>query len=724
MKQRGSWHAFGRLGILLATFTLSGCGYSSDQTVTLKIRGDLTEAKRDKIAETLKGMTDDSSHSYSGTWTGTTMSVSLAPVADVDAFAKKIEFGEVTSIEGRTIHVAVGDQAKGSDGPPKSVDSWRRGDSKPQAAADPTSSDAGGSSAKSSQDGSARGYASPQAAFAALKRGFANKEWNVATGALTDEAQRNMAGALVMVLGFTALDESKRPQIMELFDKHGLDTDDGSAKEQEDKDADDAPTIVIGPDGGPSVADVAKLAEPIANKQVFLADAFTWLDEQADGSGFPPPPARGELIDVQIDGDSARGTLVQAAVTNVPERKEPIEFRKFDGRWLIHLSEETFDVSSSEPLSEPPLDADFEIEFPGTQPEQPAAKLPPVEIPDKPVSGTLFGKEFQPDRYELSHQGILKLRQGDDFLADAEILLFLFPKEGQPLAGQTWNIGPDQEFGGPHIHAKRKHDDDRKTEIVTSGYRLQLELKESKDGKIAGRIYLKLPEDEVEATVAGTFTVEQPYDPDDPPTARQVPYVQGKINVADASGDWLRAGYVGVTNEGKAESNTAGTKITVDSSTGWVQSTTYKPRITAIRAPDDGTATFRHLKLTPGTYFIYAKWGEDFLAGEWHEVAKDAKLDIDIKLDAEATGSLTVTTAANRRRQFISLLPLNEQGEIPQAAKENAFSLSRRLLSKRVENDEVHFKSLKPGRYRVFLGRDKSQDVTVTSDTPTNVRFE
>lgn len=106
---------------------LVGCSYGPEETVTLEISGVADVAQREEIEEQLKTLTDGSGHSMSTTATGDSMTVELAPVSDVEAFAGKIDFGEVTSVDGRTVKVAVGagnnenddaadDQARGGDG--------------------------------------------------------------------------------------------------------------------------------------------------------------------------------------------------------------------------------------------------------------------------------------------------------------------------------------------------------------------------------------------------------------------------------------------------------------------------------------------------------------------------------------------------------------------------------------------------------------------------------
>jgi uncharacterized lipoprotein YajG len=103
------------LSPLIAVLLLAGCSYGPEQTVTIEITGTMDDAEQDQITEKLKTMTDGSGHSMSSFSSGNSMTIELAPVSDVQAFADKIDFGEVTAVEGRTVKVSVGDDADGEE---------------------------------------------------------------------------------------------------------------------------------------------------------------------------------------------------------------------------------------------------------------------------------------------------------------------------------------------------------------------------------------------------------------------------------------------------------------------------------------------------------------------------------------------------------------------------------------------------------------------------------
>lgn len=97
--------------VLFAAVLLTqiGCNFKFEhdpaKTVTIEITGISNDADRDKIDETLKGMTDGSGHMLTSTWTGDKTTINLSPVTDVEAFSRKINFGKVTEVDGRTVKV-------------------------------------------------------------------------------------------------------------------------------------------------------------------------------------------------------------------------------------------------------------------------------------------------------------------------------------------------------------------------------------------------------------------------------------------------------------------------------------------------------------------------------------------------------------------------------------------------------------------------------------------
>lgn len=95
--------------LAVVLLTLSGCGISFEhdpaKTVTVEISGIDDATDREAVQETLKGMTDGSSHIMTTSSSGDQMTIKLSPVTDVKAFSQKINFGKVTEVEDRTVKV-------------------------------------------------------------------------------------------------------------------------------------------------------------------------------------------------------------------------------------------------------------------------------------------------------------------------------------------------------------------------------------------------------------------------------------------------------------------------------------------------------------------------------------------------------------------------------------------------------------------------------------------
>jgi hypothetical protein len=136
-----------------------------------------------------------------------------------------------------------------------------------------------------------------------------------------------------------------------------------------------------------------------------------------------------------------------------------------------------------------------------------------MKIPEGMPSGTVGGKPFKADKASYNPTvKTLNLRQGSGFLADEEVIVFLFLKKDESIEGKTWSIAADGKFdqSRPHIHLVWKDDGKNKggRTAFTDKYALKLEFgMAGTDGKVPGKIYLS-GGDEKKSVVAGTFEVE------------------------------------------------------------------------------------------------------------------------------------------------------------------------------------------------------------------------
>jgi ABC-type uncharacterized transport system auxiliary subunit len=93
--------------IALSAAAVAGCDFKHDpaKMVTIEVTGVANDAQRDRVQDAVKKWVDGSSHMMTTMSSGDKLSIDLSPVTDVDAFAKKIDFGEVSKVEGRKVSV-------------------------------------------------------------------------------------------------------------------------------------------------------------------------------------------------------------------------------------------------------------------------------------------------------------------------------------------------------------------------------------------------------------------------------------------------------------------------------------------------------------------------------------------------------------------------------------------------------------------------------------------
>jgi len=94
--------------IILAILLLPGCNpfkHDPEETVTIEISSISKSTEREEVLEILRGMTDTAGHRMSIRSDGDKMTIILSPVSDVQAFARRINFGHVVKIDDRTVKI-------------------------------------------------------------------------------------------------------------------------------------------------------------------------------------------------------------------------------------------------------------------------------------------------------------------------------------------------------------------------------------------------------------------------------------------------------------------------------------------------------------------------------------------------------------------------------------------------------------------------------------------
>lgn len=123
-----------------------------------------------------------------------------------------------------------------------------------------------------------------------------------------------------------------------------------------------------------------------------------------------------------------------------------------------------------------------------------------VTIPAQNASGTLFGAPFKCDKAQINTMmNTIEFREGTEFIAERSIMVFLFLSPGEKLYGRTFTA--DGEVPpSPHVHLKSGET----VKILSDDYAVRLEFGELKNGRVSGKIYLEMPDQE-QTKFSGTF---------------------------------------------------------------------------------------------------------------------------------------------------------------------------------------------------------------------------
>jgi DNA-directed RNA polymerase subunit RPC12/RpoP len=172
----------------------------------------------------------------------------------------------------------------------------------------------------------------------------------------------------------------------------------------------------------------------------------------------------------------------------------------------------------SKPANPPVAAQKVETTRPNLPPSAPPVVASPVNDPnwkleldgvvlaDAPATGRLNGKEFTNQRATLLG-GSLSLRQGSQWPPELGVVIGLHALRSADLAGKT--IGVATNLPSPPKIVLRWKDAQQQsaTRNFNDGYALRIEFGPLTDGKLPGKIYLCLP-DEQKSYVAGSFTAE------------------------------------------------------------------------------------------------------------------------------------------------------------------------------------------------------------------------
>jgi hypothetical protein len=177
------------------------------------------------------------------------------------------------------------------------------------------------------------------------------------------------------------------------------------------------------------------------------------------------------------------------------------------------LANKLADRATRSPAKAPPAPA-FRSSYP--IPDNVLWSLNPTNaaIPSGEVVGSIHGHGFRCERAVLKGDR-LSLRQGAAGPPDLGFTVTLSAKRAEELSGKAILVSPNVPVSAPRVVLRWKDDlQEPVTQHFHSGYAMKLMFGRIADGKIYGRIYIALP-DEQKSFAAGNFEAEvtSPIDP-------------------------------------------------------------------------------------------------------------------------------------------------------------------------------------------------------------------
>jgi hypothetical protein len=230
--------------------------------------------------------------------------------------------------------------------------------------------------------------------------------------------------------------------------------------------------------------------------------------------------------------------------------------------------------------------------------------------------------------------------------------------------------------------------------------------------------------DAAKSFVAGKFVAEVAPDPSRPPRPSDAPYVTGHIAIKGKDKEKVRlsAGYIGQTAKGQTESNVAGTEVALGSIGGWASSMSFQPRVTTFGYDPKTGSLYKHVKMTPGHYLVYAQATPGFVDWKWVEVKEKVQMTVDFSIDPADAGTLEVQLPDKSAETRISVIPLDVDGKLPDfkgSWDHVAVSLDLNFEAKK---GKTIIENLRAGSYRVIAGK-ASADAQVKAGTTVAVEL-
>jgi hypothetical protein len=133
--------------------------------------------------------------------------------------------------------------------------------------------------------------------------------------------------------------------------------------------------------------------------------------------------------------------------------------------------------------------------------------LDKARIPEGDVQGMLHGQPFTPAR-EILQGGNLSIRQGAGWPPELAVAILFPAKHGEELSGKSVKITPDQTPPRPKVVLRWKDEQGKAaSRTFADGYALILDFGQASNGRMPGKLFIALPDDE-KSVLAGSFNAE------------------------------------------------------------------------------------------------------------------------------------------------------------------------------------------------------------------------
>jgi hypothetical protein len=346
-------------------------------------------------------------------------------------------------------------------------------------------------------------------------------------------------------------------------------------------------------------------------------------------------------------------------------------------------------------------------------------------IPASPVRGSIGGAEVTPEVVIEGDELTFRTLKAGTPVIDRCVKVKLAPMHlpGQPLPavlGREWKVKLDGD-AGPNTPELWLEVGGKPPHLYPSGYAMTLEVGPRKDGKVPGKIYLSLPDDN-KTVLAGTFAADYVRPHTEKPGPDDGPYITGEVTVTGAKlEDQVRVAYAEFPAGGVVFVKEL--QIPFDpmplEAARWTREETDKPRTSTLVSGDGKARPFRyeHVKLPPGRYLLSAAVVGGPAVWKWVDLPAGVTLTENFTLDATKIGGVEVSVPATVKDKVL-IAPASEPGKPVldgDLFRVIAFQVVRQDVE--IAGGKAVVKNLGPGKYEVRVGELRGNVEVVAGKT-------